>query len=218
MDSDFTLIPEDLQCYAEAHTTPAEPLLERLERDTHVNVLDPRMLSGAYQGKLLEMISRMIAPSRILEVGTYTGYSAICLAKGLKEGGSLLSIEHNPELEDRIRAYWSEAGLQDKAELRLGEALDILPTLPPASFDLIFLDADKRNYTLYYPLLKRLLKAGGWLLADNVLWSGKVIDVRCHDKDTQAMGAFNDRVHRDPDTENILLPLRDGISLVRKVR
>lgn len=218
MDNDFTLIPEDLQLYAEAHTTAAGPLLERLERDTHVNVLDPRMLSGSYQGKLLEMISRMISPSRILEVGTYTGYSAICLAKGLKEGGSLLSIEHNPELEDRIRAYWREAGLQDKAELRLGEAFDILPSLPPASFDLIFLDADKRNYTHYYPLLKHLLKAGGWLLADNVLWSGKVLDVRCHDKDTQAMRAFNDAVQEDSEVENILLPLRDGISLVRKLR
>ncbi len=218
MDNDFTLIPEDLQRYAEAYTSPVGPLLDRLERDTHVNVLDPRMLSGAYQGKLLEMLSRMIAPSRILEVGTYTGYSAICLAKGLREGGRLLSIEHNPELEERIRAYWREAGIQDKAELRLGEALEILPTLPPASFDLIFLDADKRNYILYYPELKRLLKAGGWLLADNVLWSGKVLDTRFHDKDTQAMCAFNDEVHRDPDTENILLPLRDGISLVRKLR
>ncbi len=218
MDNDFTLIPEDLQRYAEAYTSPVGPLLDRLERDTHVNVLDPRMLSGAYQGKLLEMLSRMIAPSRILEVGTYTGYSAICLAKGLREGGSLLSIEHNPELEERIRAYWREAGIQDKAELRPGEALEILPTLPPASFDLIFLDADKRNYILYYPELKRLLKAGGWLLADNVLWSGKVLDTRFHDKDTQAMCAFNDEVHRDPDTENILLPLRDGISLVRKLR
>lgn len=217
MNDDFNLIPCDLESYARSHTSPVDPLLERLDRDTHVNVLCPRMLSGSYQGKMLEMFSRMISPKKILEVGTYTGYSAICLAKGLQEGGRLTTIEHNPELEKRICRYLEEAGIRDRVDLRIGEARDILPQLSPGSFDLIFLDADKEHYSAYYPLLKRLLRTGGWMIIDNVLWSGKVMDEKARDRDTRMLRALNDAVQQDPEVENLLLPLRDGLSLLRKI-
>ncbi len=214
---DFCLLPEELSGYIEGHTSPVEPLLSALDRDTHVNVLCPRMLSGAYQGKLLEFLSRMISPERILEVGTYTGYSAICLAKGLKEGGRLLTIEHNPELEERIRAYLGKAGMSGIVELKIGEAADLLPALPEAGFDLVFLDADKAHYAEYYPMLKRVLKPGGWLLIDNVLWNGKVWSAEANDKDTRVLRDLNRMVSEDPDVENVLLPVRDGINIVRKL-
>ena len=217
MDDDFCLLPEELSEYIEEHTSPVESLLSALDRDTHVNVLCPRMLSGAYQGKLLEFLSRMISPERILEVGTYTGYSAICLAKGLKPGGRLLTIEHNPELEERIREYLGKAGLSDMVELRIGEAAELLPELPEAGFDLAFLDADKAHYAEYYPLLKRVLKPGGWLLIDNVLWNGKVWSADAKDKDTRAVRDLHRMVLEDPEVENVLLPVRDGINIVRKL-
>lgn len=217
MNDDFNLIPRELEQYAQDHTSPVDPLLERLDRDTHVNVLCPRMLSGAYQGKMLEMFSRMISPNEILEVGTYTGYSAICLAKGLREGGRLTTIEHNPELEKRIRRYFDEAGIRDRIDLRIGEATDILPQLPSGIFDLVFLDADKERYPVYYPMLKRLLRVGGWMIIDNVLWNGKVVDPSVRDKDTRGLRALNDNVQQDPEVENILFPLRDGLSLLRKI-
>ena len=217
MDNDFNLVPEAIDEYVQAHTAPVDSLLEQLDRDTHVNVLCPRMLSGAYQGKLLEMISRMISPEKILEVGTYTGYSAICLAKGLRPGGRLTTIEHNPELEKRIRSYFRKAGLDDRVELLVGEAADLLPRFPAASFDLIFLDADKEAYLSYYPLLKRLLTEGGWLLIDNVLWNGKVADYRAKDKDTCLLRELNDKIQQDPEMDNVMLPVRDGLSLLRKI-
>lgn len=216
MDGDFDLLPEDLMAYACGHTTPADAFLQALERDTYVNVLCPRMISGAYQGKLLEMLCRMIRPMRVLEVGTYTGYSAICMAKALPEGGRILTVEHNEELRERILRAFEEAQVAQKIELLMGEAERILPGLPPGTFDLVFLDADKASYQSYYPLVKDLLASGGWLLADNVLWNGKVYDPACHDKDTLSVRAFNQAVQEDTEVENLLLPVRDGLMLVRK--
>ena len=216
MDGDFALLPEALMAYAEAHTTPADAFLQALERDTYVNVLCPRMISGSYQGKLLEMICRMIRPMRVLEVGTYTGYSAICMAKALPEGGRITTIEHNEELQERILQAFEQAQVAQKIELLLGEAERILPGLPPGTFDFVFLDADKAGYQSYYPLVKTLLAPGGWLLADNVLWNGKVYAPSCHDKDTLSVRAFNRAVQEDTEVENLLLPVRDGLMLVRK--
>lgn len=217
MTDDFELIPEVLDTYACEHTSEVDVLLRQLDRDTHVNVLNPRMISGSFQGKFLELVSRMIRPGKILEVGTYTGYSAICLAKGLEEGGSMLTIEHNPELRSRILRYFEKAGISHQVELVISEAMDVLPRLEDGSFDLVFLDADKSNYMNYYPHLKRLLTKGGWLIADNVLWSGKVYDPTWTDRDTLVLREFNDYVQADPDMENILLPIRDGITLARKL-
>ena len=216
MDGDFDLLPEALMAYAEAHTTPADAFLQALERDTYVNVLCPRMISGSYQGKLLEMICRMIRPMRVLEVGTYTGYSAICMAKALPEGGRITTIEHNEELQERILQAFEQAQVAQKIELLRGEAERILPGLPPGTFDFVFLDADKAGYQSYYPLVKTLLAPGGWLLADNVLWNGKVYAPSCHDKDTLSVRAFNRAVQEDTEVENLLLPVRDGLMLVHK--
>jgi caffeoyl-CoA O-methyltransferase len=207
-------IDQKLADYSSAHTTPESPLLRKINRDTHANVLKPRMLSGHLQGRLLSMISHMIKPASILEVGTYTGYSAICLAEGLKPGGKLITIDRNEELESKLRSYFKEADLEDTIDLRIGNALQIIPTLN-TTFDLVFIDADKENNANYFDLVIDNVATGGYILADNVLWSGKVIDQT--DKDTRAVIAFNDKVHNDPRVENVLLPVRDGIMMMRKV-
>jgi len=208
------LIDQRLSDYSIAHTTPESDLLKKINRDTHANVLKPRMLSGHLQGRLLSMISHMIKPSSILEIGTYTGYSAICLAEGLKSGGRLITIDRNGELEAKLRSYFEEAGLGNTIDLRIGNALQIIPTLN-TTFDLVFIDADKENNSSYYDLVIDMVPRGGFILADNVLWSGKVIDQT--DKDTRAVTAFNDKVHNDPRVENVLLPVRDGIMILRKL-
>jgi caffeoyl-CoA O-methyltransferase len=205
-----------LQHYAEQHTSPESDLLKRINRDTNANVLMPRMLSGHLQGRLLAMISHMIRPKAILEIGTYTGYSALCLAEGLAGGGKLTTLDINEELHERVSAYFREAGLSDVIDFRLGNALEIIPTLS-GPFDLVFIDADKENYARYYDLVFNLVPLGGYLLADNVLWSGKVLHEK-RDKDTQAIRDFNLKVQTDPRVENVLLPVRDGIMIVRKVR
>jgi predicted O-methyltransferase YrrM len=156
----------------------------------------------------------MIKPSSILEIGTYTGYSAICLAEGLKPGGKLITIDRNEELETKLRSYFSEAGLDKTIELRIGNALQIIPPLN-TTFDLVFIDADKENNSTYFDLVIDKVPSGGYILVDNVLWSGKVIDAT--DKDTLAVTAFNDKVHNDPRVENVLLPIRDGIMIIRKL-
>lgn len=208
------IVDSQMADYAAAHTTPENSLLKKVNRDTHANVLKPRMLSGHLQGRLLSMISHMINPSSILEIGTYTGYSAICLAEGLKPGGKLTTIDRNEELEARLRSYFKEAGLENAIDLRIGNALQIIPTLNTA-FDLVFIDADKENNSNYFDLVIDKVPSGGYILADNVLWSGKVIDQT--DKDTRAVTAFNDKVHNDPRVENVLLPVRDGIMVMRKL-
>ncbi len=204
-----------LQHYAEQHTSDESTLLRKITRDTHAHVLMPRMLSGHLQGRLLSMISTMIKPAGILEIGTYTGYSALCLAEGLREGGTLVTIDSNEELEDRVRNYFNESGLEKKIDYRIGNALDIIPTLT-GPFDLVFIDADKENYSRYYDFVFKLVPLGGYILADNVLWSGKVLDAK-PDKDTRAIQEFNRKVQDDERVENILLPVRDGIMIVRKI-
>ncbi|QOI97379.1 MAG: O-methyltransferase [Flammeovirgaceae bacterium] len=205
-----------IQRYSEEHTSAESPLLKLINRDTHAQVLMPRMLSGHLQGRLLAIISKMIKPKAILEIGTYTGYSAICLAEGLLEGGILVTIDNNEELEDRVRNYFSEAGLEQRIDYRIGDAMEIIPTLP-GPFDLVFIDADKENYMRYYDLVVNIVPLGGYILADNVLWSGKVLDTK-PDKDTRAIQEFNRKIQDDERVENVLLPVRDGMMIVRKIQ
>ncbi len=210
--------PDDAQRYADDHTSPESLLLARLNRETHVQVLHARMLSGHAQGRLLSMLSHMIRPRRVLELGTFTGYSALCLAEGLAPKGLLHTVEQNPELESRIRRYVAEAGLQDKVQLHIGDARQLLPKLAE-TWDLVFIDADKINNDAYYELVLPQVRPGGFLLIDNVLWNGKVLPgypVKPSDKDTHAVRAFNAKVQADERVENVLLPLRDGLLLVRK--
>lgn len=209
-------IDEKLLQYAEKHTTAESSLLSELNRETHAHVLSPRMLSGHLQGRLLSMISRMIKPQYILEIGTYTGYSAICLSEGLQPHGKLVTIDINEELEDLVKSYFDKAGLSKQIEHITGDALKIIPQLR-ANFDLVFIDADKVNYSNYYDLVLPRLNKGGYILADNVLWSGNVIKpVENGDEDTKAIMAFNNKVNNDNAVENVLLPVRDGIMLIRK--
>ena len=210
-------IEKALLHYAEDHTSPEIPLLKELNRDTYTNVLAPRMLSGHLQGRLLSLFSKLTRPKAILEIGTYTGYSALCLAEGLTTDGVLHTIDINEELETRITAYFNQSPFADQLHFHIGNALDIVPTLDE-KFDLVFIDADKENYSAYYELIIDHLPSGALVLADNVLWSGKVLDEEAckHDLDTQALDAFNNLVQADDRVENILLPVRDGIMVVRK--
>ncbi|ARK10966.1 O-methyltransferase [Fibrivirga algicola] len=212
----MNFLPIDVADYADAHTSPESDVLQRLNRDTYAHVLHPRMLSGHLQGRLLAMLSHMIRPRRILEIGTYTGYSALCLAEGLAEDGRVLTIDKNEELESIARRYWAESPHGARIDLHIGRAGDIIPTLDE-TFDLVFIDADKENYGLYYDLVFDKVRPGGFILSDNVLWSGKVVEpVKPADKDTQAVIAFNQKIHQDPRVENLLLPVRDGVLIARK--
>ncbi len=207
---------KDLEDYAERMTTDESDVLYQLARETNIKVLRPRMLCGKLQGKLLNIISHMIKPGRILELGTYTGYSAICLAQGLPANGLMHTIEKNPELEDIIIKYISKAGLKDKIKLHIGDALDIIPTLDEV-FELVYIDADKENYPEYYKMAMGKLAKGGVIIADNVLWSGKVLkESEKDDKETRAIIKFNNIVAADRRTENLLLPFRDGLMIIRK--
>lgn len=207
-------LPDDIARYVEVHTSPESDLLKQISRDTHAQVLMPRMLSGHVQGRFLAMISHFIQPKCILEIGTYTGYSAICLAEGLAPDGKLITIDVNEELESRVRGYFQKAGLETNVDYRIGDAAKIIPTLD-VMFDLVFIDADKENYSLYYDLVFDKVKIGGAILADNVLWSGKVTQTKM-DKDTRALIEFNKKVNNDTRVEALLLPLRDGIMMLRK--
>lgn len=207
-------LPDDLQKYVTDHTSAESDLLKKINRETHMQVMRPRMLSGHVQGRFLSFISQLLQPECILEIGTYTGYSAICLAEGLKPSGKLITLDINEELETRVRNYFQEAGLAGKIDYRIGDARKIISTLN-VLLDLVFIDADKENYALYYDLVFDKVKPGGIILADNVLWSGKITD-KNPDKDTHALQAFNLKIHNDTRVENMLLPLRDGIMMVRK--
>lgn len=209
----------DLQRYAERHTQAESTLLKRLDRETNLKALYPKMISGHLQGRILAMLSHMIKPQRILEIGTYTGYSAICLAEGLQPQGRLVTIDKNRELADMVQQYLQEAGIAERVDYKIGDAKDVLAQLQPG-FDLIFLDADKSNYSLYFDLTIDLLNSGGFLIADNVLWYGKVInpsDQPKVDKETKAIIDFNRKVQEDPRVENVLLPVRDGLMIMRKL-
>lgn len=210
-------LSEDLQKYCEQHSSNEPEILKKLNRQTHAQVLQPRMLSGHLQGRFLAMISHLVRPKYILEIGTYTGYSALCLAEGMETNGKLISIDVNPELEDLVNHYIEAAGYKDKIQMIIGDAYQIIRTLPQ-SFDLVFIDADKASYAKYFDLVIDKLNPGGVILADNVLWSGKIIDSQSleKDKDTQLIDAFNKKVQLDPRVETVLLPIRDGITLIRK--
>jgi predicted O-methyltransferase YrrM len=210
------IIHSEISKYAEAHTTDESDILRQINRDTHAHVLMPRMLSGHLQGSVLSMISHMIKPKVVLEIGTYSGYSAICLAYGLASTGKLITLDINDVLELTVRDYVKSAGLVSQIDYRIGNALQIIPTLQE-SFDLVFIDADKENYSQYYDLVINHVPLGGYILADNVLWSGKVLDEK-PDKDTRAIIEFNRKVHTDKRVENVLLPIRDGIMVMRKVQ
>ena len=211
------IISETIQQYCDSYTSAENEVLKQLNRETHANVLQPRMLSGHFQGRLLSMISKMVQPQMILEIGTYTGYSALCLAEGLSEGGKLITIDVNAEREDMVNDYIAKAGMTGRVQHIIGDALNIVKTLPH-SYDLIFIDADKPNYMRYYEMAIEKLNTGGYILLDNILWSGKVVDEKelLKDKDTQLLHAVNVRVQEDDRVENILLPIRDGLMLVRK--
>jgi len=209
-------INEELEKYAQAHSSDESPLLKKINRDTYANVLMPRMLSGHLQGRFLAMIAGMIKPKNILEIGTFTGYSAICLAEGLAEDGKLYTIDINEELEDRVKGYFEEAGLSKKIVYYIGNAMQVIPNLD-VSFDMVFIDADKINYAAYYHLVFDKVCKGGFIIADNVLWSGKVVDSKKVDKDTQALMDFNDMVYNDERVEKVMLPLRDGLTIIKKI-
>lgn len=213
----ISLIPEEIEEYCELHTTPESQLLNRLNRETNLKVLRPRMLSGKLQGTFLAMISRMIKPSYILEIGTYTGYSALCLAEGLTSSGELHTIEIDEELEDISRKYFKESSFHSQIHLHIGDANTIIPTLPH-QWDLVFIDAEKKDYKKYFNLIFPNLRNGGIILIDNVLWSGKVVEEVAHnDYDTQAILAFNDYIQQYEGVINLTLPFRDGILMVEKI-
>jgi caffeoyl-CoA O-methyltransferase len=208
-------LPEELNEYVESHTREESEILKALNRETNQKVLMPRMLSGHLQGQVLRMLSLMIKPETILEIGTFTGYSAICLAEGLGDKGVLYTIDINEELKPMVISYLDKAGVSNKVKYHIGNALDIIPKMDTA-FDLVFIDADKENYSNYFDLVIDKVRQGGYIIADNVLWSGKVIE-KNPDKETKAIMAFNDKVHTDHRIENVLLPIRDGLMVMRKL-
>jgi caffeoyl-CoA O-methyltransferase len=203
--------------YILEHTTSPDELINELERTTYLKILRPQMVSGHLQGKVLEMLSCMISPSRILELGTFTGYSALCLAKGLKPDGELHTIDLNDELEDFAQSYFKRSPYAHQIKFHVGDAFDIVPQLK-GLFDLVFIDADKRQYPEYYHLVFDKVKHGGFIIADDVLWYGK-IDCNVSESDTYTKGLqqFNDLVHFDLRVENVLFPIRDGLMIIRKI-
>lgn len=209
---------EQLRDYISAHTTEAPEVLRKIERRTGLYTINPRMLSGHVQGRLLSFLSRLIQPKRVLELGTFAGYSALCLAEGLQPGGKVVTIEKNDELEDFIRENLSLSELGEQVELHIGATSEVLPTLPKEElFDLVFIDADKRSYVSDYELLFPLVRKGGIILADNTLWDGHIIDPE-YDNDKQTIGlrTFNDHIQQDERVENLILPIRDGLTIIRK--
>ena len=219
--------------YIEQHSSPENKILKQITRSTHLEVINPRMLSGHVQGRVLSMISQMIRPKRILELGTFTGYSALCLAEGLTEDGRLVTLEHNDEMESSIRRNFALSPLGEKIELVIGDAKETLENFElrikdlelgavsdrGEQFDLVFIDADKKEYCDYLDLVLPLVREGGWILADNTLWDGHIVD-SAYDKDKQTIGlrAFNDKVAQDERLEKVILPLRDGLTIIRKIR
>ena len=210
------MITSELNEFIEKQTTPENKLLHELNRETHLKQQYPQMLTGHVQGRLLQMISQMVKPRNILEVGTFTGYSAICLTAGLQEGGRLHTLEIDEENIDFAARYFQKAGLDDRITQHCGNALTIIPTLK-VPWDLVFLDAEKEQYPRYYQMLMEDMQSGSYLLADNVLWDGKAINPPVHpDKETRGIIAFNQRVRDDSRVEQLILPLRDGLMLIRK--
>ncbi len=212
----MNFLDETLDEYVTQHTSKESKLLHELHRETYLKVLQPRMLSGHFQGRVLSMISKMIRPSRILELGTYTGYSALCLAEGLTKKGHLHSIDKNEEREEFVQEFIDRSNFSTQITQHIGDALEIIPQIKE-DWDLVFIDADKENYLNYYNLIITTLKSGSYILADNILWSAKVIDETAQDKNTKLLREFNKCITEDPRVENILLPIRDGIQIGRVI-
>ncbi len=209
-------LPAEIEQYATDHSKPECSVLAELHRETWAKVLRPRMLSGHLQGKVLESFSHMMRPNRVLEIGTYTGYSAICMAYGLAEGGKLITIDINDEISHIAEKYIEQAGLKSKIEFIIGDAIQIIPGLKE-TWDLVFIDADKENYSNYYDLVFDSVRPGGFIVADNVLWSGKVIEpYELLDEETKSLFDFNNKILKDERVDNVLMPVRDGLMLIRK--
>lgn len=207
-----------IEDYARSHSDPEPECLRRIERLSNTRLIHGRMCSGHLQGRLLKMLTEMIRPKLAVELGTFSAYSAICIAEGLDPEGRLVTIEHNDELEDFIRERLEENGFADKVELRIGDAVGCLSEFPDASVDMMFIDADKRSYTSYYEEAMRIVRRGGFIIADNTLWDGHVIDP-AYDRDPQTIGIrrFNDLVAADSRVEKVMLPLRDGLTIIRRL-
>jgi caffeoyl-CoA O-methyltransferase len=210
---------DQIQAYADQHSEPEPPLLYQLWRETHLQLLMPRMATGHWQGRLLSMLSHLMRPQRVLEIGTFTSYATLCLAEGLAEGGHIHTIEINPERESRIRRYVAAAGLSAAVTLHIGDARDVLAGLVGEVWDLVFIDADKINNGRYFDLVIDQVRPGGLLIVDNVLWGGKALSdypLKANDHDTRAVRAFNDQMQHDPRVVPLLLPVRDGLLLLRR--
>ena len=208
--------PYVLSEYIESHTTPADEVLQELYRETNLHVMNPRMASGQVQGRFLQFICQMLRPKNVLEIGTFTGYSAICMARGIGNDAKVTTIEANEEYDDIIRKYFAKANVENKINLILGDAKNVIPALSDP-FDLVFIDADKISYPTYYDLVVDKVSNGGFILADNVIWEGKVLNANTKERDTQAIIRFNQMVTDDPRVENVLLPVRDGLMMIRKI-
>ena len=209
------MISRKLEQYIAEHTTPEDPVLEDLYRQTHIRFVNPNMASGHVQGKFLELISRMIRPEYILEIGTFTGYSAICLAKGLKQQGKLITIEINDELNDFAHSYFIKAGLESKIIQLTGNALELIPGLKHM-FELVFIDGDKREYTDYFKKIFEKVQPGGFIIADNTLWGGQVVEPDTTDPQARGIIEFNDMIRNNNSLEKMILPLRDGLTIIQK--
>ena len=215
-DSDQGIMKPGIEKYATNHTSAELPVLAKLSRATHLRTHQPQMLSGHLQGAFLQMLSHMIRPLSILEIGSFTGYSAICLAQGLQAGGKLITIDCNPEMEDFTRPYFEEAGLTDKISMLIGDATGIIRNLE-GPFDLVFIDADKENYVSYFEMVFPKVTPGGYIMADNTLWYGRVLQPDAEtDRETAGIVQFNKHVKHHKGVDHILLPIRDGIMIVRK--
>lgn len=211
----MNFLDKSLEDYVQQHSEQEPELLQQLARETHLKVLQPRMLSGAYQGRLLALLSKLIAPKHILEIGTYTGYSALSLAEGLNPNGRIDTIDINEELQEMQRRYFDASSFGKQIFQHVGNASDIIPTLS-GMFDMVFIDADKEQYPLYFDLIIDRVPSGGMIIADNVLWSGKVVS-KADDEATQALQVFNKKMVDDTRVETLILPVRDGITLLRKI-
>lgn len=210
-------LSKELIPYLERHSTPMSDLLNQLERETHQKTTQPHMLSGSYQGRLLSLISKMLNPTSILEIGTFTGYATLCLAEGLRKNGKIITIDRNEELAYLPKKYFDASPFSNQIDFQLGTALELLDEISEKSFDLVFIDADKKNYLAYYEKIIGKMSSGGVILADNVLWYGKVLEeVIENDTETQILKEFNEKVANDERVEVVILPIRDGISLIRK--
>jgi len=209
-------VSEEIEKYCIDHSDVEGDLLQHINRETHAKVMMPRMLSGHLQGLFLQFVSNMIKPLNVLEIGTYTGYSAICLCAGIQQNGKLITIDKNEELQERVQTFFNKSNFKNTIDYRIGDALKLIPPID-LMFDLVFIDADKINNSSYFDLVFDKVNVGGFILADNVLWSGKILDTK-KDKDTVAIDSFNKKIVNDKRVEKMILPLRDGLTLIRKIK